>query len=81
MVRRREFKYYAARGVNNRLHPEKLKPRHFDRNGTDVPMGLPLIFVSLYQNGPFAQMVRASGMWSRGLGFDSLQRQGFRAVS
>ena len=46
--------------------------QNIDRNGTDIPIGLPLIFGSLYQTGPFAQVVRATGMWSRGLGFDSL---------
>ena len=68
-------------GPRTRVHPEKHKPRDFDRNGTDIPIGPPLIFGSLYHTGPFAQMVRATGMWSRGLGFDSLRRQGFRTVS
>jgi hypothetical protein len=74
LLEKRGVKSESAIAVLNAL-------QNIDRNGTDIPIGHPLFLGCLYQTGPFAQMVRATGMWSRGLGFDSLQRQGFRTVS
>ena len=53
--------------------------------GTTAPLNsntkaTPYFLVSVPER-PFAQVVRATGMWSRELGFDSLLRQEFRAVS